>query len=73
MVHRHGSERPVRLQRGAGRGELLWRSDPAVFALLVDAKDDAAVAFYRHLGFMAFADRPMTLFLPLATALKALR
>lgn len=25
-------------------------ADPAIFALVVDAKDDAAVAFYEHLG-----------------------
>jgi hypothetical protein len=33
----------------------------------VDAKDDAAAAFYRHHGFMALPDSPLTLFLPLAT------
>jgi ribosomal protein S18 acetylase RimI-like enzyme len=42
-------------------------SDIAAFALIVDAKDDAAPAFYRHHGFTAFADNPRTLFLPLAT------
>ena len=45
-------------------------ADAAVFTLLVDAKDDTAAAFYRHLGFTALASRPMTLFLPIATALK---
>lgn len=30
------------------------RSEVAVFALVVDAKDDAAAAFYRHLGFESF-------------------
>ncbi len=48
------------------------RSDPAVYALLVEAKDDAAARFYEHLQFRRFASRPMTLFLPLATALQAL-
>ncbi len=48
------------------------RGDPAIFALIVDAKDDAAVAFYEHLQFRRFLSRPMTLFLPLATALQAL-
>jgi len=47
-------------------------ADPAVFALVVDAKDDAAAAFYRHLGFLPFASRPMSLYLPVATALAAL-
>jgi ribosomal protein S18 acetylase RimI-like enzyme len=44
----------------------------AAFALLVDAKDDAAVAFYEHHGFLRFASQPRVLFLPLATAAKAL-
>lgn len=48
------------------------RSDPAVYALLVEAKDEAAAGFYEHLQFRRFASRPMTLFLPLATALQAL-
>jgi len=43
------------------------RSEIAAFALLVDAKDDAAAAFYRHHGFIALPDSPRTLFLPLAT------
>ena len=33
---------------------------PAVFALLVDAKDDQAVAFYQHYGFQTFASQPAT-------------
>ena len=43
------------------------RSEIAAFALMVDAKDKAAVAFYRHHGFMALPDSPRVLFLPLAT------
>jgi GNAT superfamily N-acetyltransferase len=46
------------------------RADTAIFAVLVDAKDDAAAAFYRHHGFQPFAVRPLTLFLPIGTALK---
>jgi len=46
-------------------------ADPAIFALVVDAKDDDAVAFYQHLEFQRFANRPMSLYLPIATALKA--
>ncbi len=45
---------------------------PATFALLVDAKDEQAVAFYRYHGFQPFASLPGTLFLPLATAEKSL-
>lgn len=37
------------------------------YALLVDAKEGNAAAFYAHHGFKAFAHEPLTLFLPLAT------
>lgn len=43
------------------------RSEIAAYALMVDAKDEAAAAFYRHHGFIALLDSPLTLFLPLAT------
>lgn len=43
------------------------RSEIAAYALMVDAKDEAAVAFYLHHGFIALPDSPRTLFLPLAT------
>lgn len=64
--------------RGLGAallGDALRRvmaSPPAAYALLVDAKDDRAVAFYRHHGFIALARQPMTLFLPASTAEKVL-
>ena len=45
-------------------------SPPAVFALLVDAKDEQAVAFYGHHGFVPLSSNPRTLFLPVATAEK---
>jgi ribosomal protein S18 acetylase RimI-like enzyme len=48
------------------------RSEIAAYALLVDAKDAAAVAFYRHHGFIELPDSPLSLFLPLATARMAL-
>jgi ribosomal protein S18 acetylase RimI-like enzyme len=48
------------------------RSDPAIFALIVDAKDETAAAFYRHLEFRHFESRPLSLYLPVATALSAL-
>ncbi|VTZ28122.1 Acetyltransferase (GNAT) domain-containing protein [Methylocella tundrae] len=48
------------------------RAESAIFALIVDAKDDAAVAFYRRHGFRRFASKPASLFLPIATALQAL-
>ncbi|NMG54275.1 GNAT family N-acetyltransferase [Aromatoleum aromaticum] len=39
----------------------------AAYALMVDAKDEAAAAFYLHHGFIALPDSALTLFLPLAT------
>lgn len=42
-------------------------ADPAVFALLVDAKDDAALSFYARYEFRPLRTRPMTLFLPVAS------
>jgi ribosomal protein S18 acetylase RimI-like enzyme len=44
------------------------KADAAAFTLLVDAKNDQAVAFYQHFGFRILASQPRTLFLPLATA-----
>lgn len=38
-----------------------------VYALLVDAKDEAAKAFYLKYGFISLSDQPMTLFLPLSS------
>jgi GNAT superfamily N-acetyltransferase len=53
---------------------LLWdavqrsaRSEVAVFALVVDAKDDQAETFYRHHGFVPFGSQPVQLVLPLAS------
>jgi ribosomal protein S18 acetylase RimI-like enzyme len=46
-------------------------SDIAAFTLLVDAKHEQAVAFYRRHGFQTLASQPMTLFLPLATAARS--
>lgn len=43
---------------------------PASYALLVNAKDERAAAFYRRHGFVPTLDRPLTLFVPLATAVK---
>lgn len=62
----------VRFQsRGLG-GALLFDavqrltvSDIAVYALLVDAKDDPAIRFYEHHGFHRFVSQPNVLFLPI--------
>jgi predicted GNAT family N-acyltransferase len=54
-------------------GALLWdavdraaRSEVAAYALVVDAKDEQAEAFYRHHGFAAYGSAPGKLILPLA-------
>jgi GNAT superfamily N-acetyltransferase len=43
------------------------------YALLGDAKYDAAVAFYRHHGFVPLRSSPRTLFPPVGSAEQALR
>lgn len=48
------------------------RIPPAVYALVVDAKNDQAVAFYERFLFRPIAGNARTLFLPMATAAKAL-
>jgi len=68
-------------QRGQGLGgALLWdavaralRSEIAAFAMMVDAKDESAAAFYRHHGFLPFSGRPHALFFSLGAAAKHLR
>lgn len=52
---------------------LLWdaamraqRSEVGIFALVVDAKNDAAAAFYRHHGFVPFGSQPRQFVMPLA-------
>ncbi len=60
--------------KGIGAGLLIdgiaraTRAEIIAFAMVVDANDDAAVAFYKHHGFIAFASAPTTLYLPLADA-----
>jgi ribosomal protein S18 acetylase RimI-like enzyme len=41
------------------------RSEIAVLGLVVDAKDEQAVAFYRHHGLVVFGSQPRQLVLPL--------
>lgn len=56
---------------------LLWdaglramQSGMGVFALVVDAKDETAAAFYKHQGFIGFSRSPLTFVLPIATLAK---
>ena len=62
-------------RHGQGLGRLLIgcaverclqaRKQVAAFALIVDAKNSGAKAFYEHYGFTPCVDAPMTLYLPL--------
>jgi ribosomal protein S18 acetylase RimI-like enzyme len=64
--------------RGQGVGDLLVADAVnrvldasrmiATFAIVVDAKDDAASSFYQRLGFIPFPTRPTRLFLLVETA-----
>ncbi|MEA2601699.1 MAG: hypothetical protein QOF89_2691 [Acidobacteriota bacterium] len=68
--------------RGQGVGELLLADairrilgagrSIAVFAIVVDAKDERAADFYKGFGFRVFPLQPKRLFLPTATAAAAL-
>ncbi|HEX4966654.1 MAG TPA: GNAT family N-acetyltransferase [Thermoanaerobaculia bacterium] len=55
----------IRRILGAGRSI-------AVFAIVVDAKDERAADFYKAFGFQVFPRQPKRLFLPTATAAMAL-
>jgi GNAT superfamily N-acetyltransferase len=64
-----------RRHQGSGLGAILLanaakraiRSDAAIYALLVDAKDETAASFYRHHGFVPFSTQPHSLYLPVAS------
>lgn len=66
-----------RSQQGAGLGAqllrdalnriLAWHTEIGAWAVLVDAIDEDAVAFYARFGFARFRDDPLRLFLPLET------
>lgn len=44
-----------------------YTSEIAAYALIVDAKDDNAVSFYKHHGFLMLDAESRTLFIPLAS------
>lgn len=68
--------------RGQGMGELLLADairrvlqaerSIAVYAIVVEAKDERAADFYKAYGFRPFPLRPQRLFLPTATAIAGL-
>lgn len=45
-------------------------SEIAAFAVIVDAKNDKAINFYKNYGFIQFVDNPSKLFLPFSTIIK---
>ena len=45
------------------------RVELGVFAMVVDAKDEAAARFYEHHGFVAMPDEARRLYLPISVAL----
>ena len=47
-------------------------ADPAIFALIVDAKDDSAGRFYSHLGFRRLISRPSSFYWPIAEVARRL-
>ena len=51
-------------------GSRAMRSGMGVFALVVDAKDESAAAFYKHHGFVGFSSNPLAFVLPIATLAK---
>ena len=68
--------------RGIGIGELLLADairraleaarSLAVFAIVVDAKNDESATFYRDFGFTSFPSRPLRLFITASDAVEAL-
>ena len=44
----------------------------AVFAIVVEATDEKAAAFYRYFGFAPFPNRPLRLFMPASEAVEAI-
>ncbi len=64
---RRGKEMGEHLLTDALRRALVASRQVASVAVIVDAKDDNAVAFYRRYEFIPFADQANRLFLPMGT------
>lgn len=67
-----GTEVGTLLLADAVRRSLALSESVAVFAVVVDSKNEQAALFYEGFGFLRFPDRPQRLFLPLLTAARAL-
>jgi ribosomal protein S18 acetylase RimI-like enzyme len=70
-VDRHFQGRGLGAAMLADATARVIQSDIAAFMLVVDAKNDTAVAFYQRHEFQLIAGSPRTLFLPITTARKA--
>ncbi len=68
----HGSGLGAKLLRDALQRTLAWQTEIGVWAVLVDAIDERATAFYIHFGFEQFEDGAQRLFMPLASVRQAL-
>lgn len=69
----HGQGLGGQLLLAAGRRCLAVAQEVGGVALLIDAKDEAAAAWYRGYGAVELVDAQLTLCLPLATIEKALK
>jgi predicted GNAT family N-acyltransferase len=69
----HGRKLGEALLVNAMKRALLASHEVAMYALVVDAKNDRAKAFYQTYGFIALQDSPMRLFLPFDTIAELVR
>ena len=64
------SEATARRGVAVDAGLRAMQSGMGVFALVVDAKDETAAAFYKRHGFVGFSSSTLTFVLPIATLAK---
>jgi len=50
---------------------LIIAENIGIIGFFVDAKNPSAKVYYQQLGFLSFRDRPLKMFLPLATLRQA--
>lgn len=63
----HGKGLGAALLMDAMRRALEHSEEVGAMAVVVDATDEAAARFYAKHGFIAFPERPLRLFIPMAT------
>lgn len=72
-LSRQGQKLGQRMLIDAIKRTALISQQSGVHAIVVEAKDVKAKQFYERFGFISITEHPMKLYLPLATALKALQ